>query len=222
MGATLAVILSFTAAGIFVAEVASKSYQDVVVLATSRDCGDLTFVWSPNATTAERLSRSQSQTKYAQEKYQSSRGYAASYYGNSSRFHLGSPFVQPTLPCHGSPVPCPFDAEGKTKCLGPNLTEGPAWHMDSGVLDSHTHFGVNAPPRNRIGWRKLATCAVVDPTNFITQPFITTDNIGGTTTNNTNVGLKLQDGDWSPTALDNITFIFNLNEPYVGESIQVE
>ena len=218
----LAILITFVAAGIFVAEVASKSYQDVLVLAMPRDCGNMLLAWKPNGTPEERNSMIASQQKYFQEKYQSSREYANSYYGNSSRFVLGTPFVQKTLPNTGSPVPCPFDRTKRTRCLGPNMTNGMAWSMDSGILDSHVHFGVNASAQDRVGWRKLATCAVVDPTNFTTEPFSSIDEVAGTKMNFTYVGVKVQDGDWSPTAQDNVTFVYNLNQQYVTSSLQTE
>ena len=221
-GFAFAVIVTFAAAGIFVAEVASKTYQDVLVLAAPRDCGNMQLAWKPNATPEERNSMIATTQKYYQEKYQSSREYANSYYGESSKFVLGTPFVHTKLPIHASPVPCPFGGDGRTRCLGPNLTEGHGWSMDSGVLDSHVHFGINAPAGDRVGWRKLATCAVVDPGNFTTTPFSKVEEIAGTILNTTYVGIKVQDGDWSPTALGNVSFVYNMNQQYDTATMHIK
>jgi hypothetical protein len=36
-----------------------------------------------------------------------------------------------------------------------------AFQMDTGHLDSHLDFGINAPPQNRIIFRRVSTCAPI-------------------------------------------------------------
>jgi hypothetical protein len=34
--------------------------------------------------------------------------------------------------------------------------------LDSGPLDTHVHFGINAAPKNRLTYRKRTTCSVLN------------------------------------------------------------
>ena len=52
---------------------------------------------------------------------------------------------------------CPFRDNACTR---------PAYTMDSGIIDSDLHLGINAPPGDRIGFRKKMSCAPVDATKY--------------------------------------------------------
>lgn len=56
---------------------------------------------------------------------------------------------------------CPFAAE---MCLMPGTT---AFEMDTGLLDSHDTLGINAPPQNRVQYRKVTTCAPLTHKGFV-------------------------------------------------------
>jgi hypothetical protein len=62
-------------------------------------------------------------------------------------------FIRPTI---DSGVryndPCPFQ---DTMCDTPAIT------LDTGLIDSHVHLGMNAPPANRVQFRKVLSCAVI-------------------------------------------------------------
>ncbi|KAF2837290.1 hypothetical protein M501DRAFT_197728 [Patellaria atrata CBS 101060] len=63
--------------------------------------------------------------------------------------------------------PCPF--QGREVC------NGSAIKIDSGWINSDTHLGINAPPKNRIQMKKVTTCAVIPAeekysTLFLTNP----------------------------------------------------
>ncbi|KIW21012.1 hypothetical protein PV08_01591 [Exophiala spinifera] len=40
--------------------------------------------------------------------------------------------------------------------------------LDTGDIDSHMHLGINAPPSQRLTYRRNTTCAVLDDKNYIT------------------------------------------------------
>lgn len=163
------IFLLFAAAGIFVAEVASKSYQDVLVLANPLYCGYLSFgtQGAVDPVTGV-LTRENNERRYARNLRKVSRQYATSWYDASALgAKTSSDFSSTTLPFIGSEVPCPFIG-GNTTCLGSNRTrDAPAWQVDTGELNSHVHFGMNAPKSERITWRKKTTCAVVDVNPFV-------------------------------------------------------
>ncbi|KAK0712094.1 hypothetical protein B0H67DRAFT_647408 [Lasiosphaeris hirsuta] len=50
--------------------------------------------------------------------------------------------------------------------LAERACSGPAVHIDSGLIDSSTHLGINSPPGERVSLRKLATCAPFDTDKY--------------------------------------------------------
>ncbi|KAK3940012.1 hypothetical protein QBC46DRAFT_314648 [Diplogelasinospora grovesii] len=184
----LVVFLIFTAAGVFVAEVATKSYQDVLVLAAPSDCGDFVFV-TDNTTIHSALV--DVVTGYQNDANFWARNYARDAYHQSRSRE--SAFALPSLPYTGYEVPCPYN--NGTACFGPNQTaDGSAWRMETGPLNSHIHFGMNAPQQDRVTWATTATCAVVDPANLTIAPYWRIDNYHGHEVNNTYIGILQQFG----------------------------
>ncbi|KAI0450085.1 hypothetical protein F5B21DRAFT_529296 [Xylaria acuta] len=57
---------------------------------------------------------------------------------------------------------CPFD-EAMCRDSSSNI------RIDSGFVDSHTHFGLNSPPHERIIWRNVLHCAPINTANFTSQ-----------------------------------------------------
>ncbi|KAL8303459.1 hypothetical protein RB597_005055 [Gaeumannomyces tritici] len=55
-------------------------------------------------------------------------------------------------------VPCPFAAEF---CSGNS-----AMTMDSGLVDSNLHLGINSPPEDRVRFRKVMTCSPIETEKF--------------------------------------------------------
>ena len=83
-----------------------------------------------------------------------SRRYASERYANSSTIFT----TDPIFPIESLPFevrrdqPCPFD---RGMCLlGPNS----AVSFETGLLDSHTHLGINAPVQDRIQYRWSSVC----------------------------------------------------------------
>ncbi|KAK3320191.1 hypothetical protein B0T19DRAFT_488362 [Cercophora scortea] len=180
----LILFLVFTAAGIFVAEVATKSYQDVLVLAAPNDCGNIIFQDQPgrhNAVIDEVFG-------LQNDIYFWARNYARDIKAQGRE----SSFSVPSLPFTSHEMECPYS--NGTTCLGANRTQGPAWMMESGPLNSHTHFGINAPEQDRVTWGVIGTCAVVDAQNLTIAPYWRMDNYNGTQINNSYVGILQQFG----------------------------
>ncbi|ETS84639.1 hypothetical protein PFICI_02664 [Pestalotiopsis fici W106-1] len=83
--------------------------------------------------------------------------YAQSCYSNVSTNSASScinhPYVQQRLPVTVDfQAPCPFDSD---LCA----LNTPGMILDSGRLDSHEHFGINAPPGQRFQFRRVLHCA---------------------------------------------------------------
>ena len=51
-------------------------------------------------------------------------------------------------------APCPF-GPGQCRANYTNLV------LDTGLLDSHQHFGINGPPEERLKYRKVLRCALL-------------------------------------------------------------
>lgn len=187
-------ICIFAAAGVLVAEVASKSYQQISVLTEPLDCGDFmpTGIDEPLGVNTSDLSHDyQARIDYLMLSAKKAREYTSLVYnGSSDQYH--STFKQERLPLKGKYVDCPWAVE--TKCLGRNGTEGPAYNMNTGHLGSHVHFGINAPAQNRVTYRKSVTCGVLDVSNFTLPPWTEVVNIGGASLNKSYIGYRLPTG----------------------------
>jgi hypothetical protein len=58
----------------------------------------------------------------------------------------------------GKAVDCPFSDE---ICLGNNT-----YQMDTGLLDSHHHLGMNMPEKDRLKYRRVTTCSVLQSDDY--------------------------------------------------------
>ncbi|KAH8650379.1 hypothetical protein BGZ60DRAFT_437138 [Tricladium varicosporioides] len=188
---------AFAVAGVFVSEVASKSYQQVAVLAQPLDCGD----FMPMGISEVGGSHYQAKVDYLMLSAKRAREYTSLIYnGSSDRYQ--SAFKNPILPSKGEYVDCPSPWTINTTCLGPNATQGLAYRMDTGQLDSHTHFGINAPKRDRITYRKSVTCGVLDPTSFSLPVETMTHLVHGSLVNQTYISLRVTGANQSSIAGD--------------------
>ncbi|KAJ3455652.1 hypothetical protein MRS44_017134 [Fusarium solani] len=71
--------------------------------------------------------------------------------GNPAQCNL---FVQPQIAwAENTNASCPLGSGFCSATL----------ELDSGYIDSHRHLGINAPLENRISYRRVTKCAVVDP-----------------------------------------------------------
>ncbi|RAQ41928.1 hypothetical protein AFGD_001158 [Aspergillus flavus] len=86
--------------------------------------------------------------------------YAKQCYQGSSSLACGT-YVRQSLPFTTQQnVSCPF-AKGLCR-----FNDQSAFAMDTGLLDSHDDFGINAPPKNRIKFRRLTTCSPIYGADF--------------------------------------------------------
>jgi hypothetical protein len=193
--------IGFVIAGIFVAAVGSPSYKDVVVLLKPDNCGLVRF----DSTTSMGL------TVFEQKTVRdtlNSRLYARNMYNEDKMLLTKSIFTSPTLPyVNNYSEPCMFpSAAGQHRCTTANNT---AFSMDTGLLDSHVHFGINAIPANRVQFRKKVTCAPVFPKEFI-QRNVQNDN---ETWEEVNMG---------PLAVSNYTYRWNVHTVADGVGYQLQ
>lgn len=157
-------------------------------MALPNDCGDLAFQDSV---------KTHNEYLDAVMRYQSdaglwARNYARDAYNGSNKGRFDA-FAQARLPLFGRETTCPYS--GNVTCLGVNGTKGgAAWLMETGRLDSHEHFGFNAPPADRVSFRKSVTCAVVDPTALTTKLYsrVEKDMHTGANVNKTYIGILQQ------------------------------
>ena len=129
---------------------AAATSQGDEVLISSPYCGQLNFA-ATNLTTITNYF-----TDYATKSMSDSVSYARSCYaseGTDRTWQDCSTFPVPRLPTTQRNVTCPFDTD---------ICRAPAVQLDTGLMDSDLAFGVNAPPKNRIGFRKVTTCAPIE------------------------------------------------------------
>jgi hypothetical protein len=147
--------LIFTAASVLVAEVATQSYEQVQVLIKPENCGFLRFDGN--------VSKDSEAFAAAKRKFRKdtvkARTYAGNWYTNESSGGAElSIFPVSKLPYNFSTSSaCPFEKKGR-RCISDSFS---AITMDTGLLDSHAMFGINAPKSDRVSFRMKVTCSPV-------------------------------------------------------------
>lgn len=129
---------------------AASTSQGDEVLISSPYYGQINFA-NTNLTTVTNF-----YTDYATKSISDSVSYARSCYiseGTGRTWQDCSTFPVPRLPTTQRNTSCPFDAD---------ICRAPAIQLDTGLMDSDLEFGINAPPKNRIGFRKVTTCAPIE------------------------------------------------------------
>jgi hypothetical protein len=154
----LLIWISFAAASILVAEVASKSYEGVHALLVPYKCGYYEYDiadesgFEPFTTVA----RSAIQTKVSRDT-SNAQSYAKNMYSDHlNTLAMESQFPSISLPFHNVTVSCPFAS--KRCLLGPSS----AFSVKTEPLDSHIHFGINARKQDRVLFETNLTCSVLD------------------------------------------------------------
>ncbi|CAK1358405.1 hypothetical protein CB0940_06977 [Cercospora beticola] len=147
----LSVVLSFTAAGILVAKVAVPAYQSNQVLLKPTACG-LTAYTAPGT-----FFRHQSKPS---DDIRQSRAYVDRCFGRPNG----------TSGCSQLPIQqLPYEADTSASCPFAGLCtlgDNGAMRMDTGLLDSHVHLGVNAKEEDRVGFQIVSTCSVLADFDF--------------------------------------------------------
>ncbi|KAK0624396.1 hypothetical protein B0T14DRAFT_554257 [Immersiella caudata] len=154
---------------IFVSAFATRSESNVSVLARPGDaCGGWEFNWSAISVTNEMPSSFES-LRARMDDVQAARSYATWFYsqGKQPLAVTNTMFPVPRLPYTVSMGPCPFLGEGR--CLSNDTSVNTTLILDTGLLDSHIHLGINAPPKDRSNIRHRMECSPIDVSNVV-QP----------------------------------------------------
>jgi hypothetical protein len=146
------------AAGILSSRIAKSSSDDRLVVA-SPNCGIWLINTTPTETVLSTARKRQQDTREAAE-------YARACYSRKRKPFQCNTFPATVLPYsvnrNGS---CPF-AKGICR-----LGETAAYELDTGLLDSQEHFGINTLPETRVQFRKVTSCAPLE-----TKPYMTVHN----------------------------------------------
>lgn len=128
------------------------------------------------------------------------------------------PYIKPMLPYTVTPnASCPFDPD---ICLQKDNMV-----IDTGLLNSHEHFGINAPPKSRFHFRSILSCAPLVTDGFSRLHVNSDPNISvmryyygnqpGKILNWTIDSFTYQvPVDFSLASLDNFTSLQSLNTDY--------
>lgn len=161
------ILILFSLAGVFVSAVASRSEANVIVLAQPGDCGGWDINWTRvYKDSARKQQASPEMLKVVANDTLNARTYAKLFYAEvPAAVSANSMFPTQKLPYSVRMEPCPF--EGENRCISNDtLSPNTALTLDSGLLDSHIHLGVNAPVENRVNIRKILTCSPIDVSDF--------------------------------------------------------
>lgn len=154
----LLVFVAFSAAGIFIGEVAGPTYRSNHVLAKSIRCGVAHFDSSTQGFSAEGL-------KFVNDTLLG-REYAKKCYSSDTTLAGCSLCPVQNLPYSSSLVECPFgdDPSGQASCIPGQQGALP---MDTGLLDINTYLSINAPPEDRPLLRNVVTCSPIHVQDYL-------------------------------------------------------
>lgn len=149
----LIVFATFTAAGIFISEVAGPTYETNSVRIVSSRCGF--FSYDSSTIDGQRALN----LKVTNDTL-AARQYAKTCYQSNTTFSECALFSVQSLPFSSTMVPCPFgrDPTGENSCISGS---GQALQMDTGYLDTNRHLGINAASGNRLLFRNVVTCSPI-------------------------------------------------------------
>lgn len=191
------VLILFGISNIFTSYVTKFPGNSTIILGPH--CGDVAFNTSDatdGLTSAIMLGKGLADT------YEAST-YVTQCYAGSESTNCGT-YVRPSIPFKSnSNASCPFESGF---CV---YNDNSALQMDTGLLDSHSDFGINAQPQDRVKFRRVATCA---PLRM--KPFVTFQNT-------TNEGLIVY-VDAGPVSMENYTFTYNTRGAYLVDGYTLE
>lgn len=150
----------FTAAGLFSTRVTTPLYLATRVRVAPRNCGYLNWSSRENFAADGTLSEAGSRVygKWYAQKIMSGRNYARSCYTNVTANSQACSVlpVQQFRYSTSDTAPCPFVEK---RCIS---GRDRSFRMITPWLDSHEHFGINAPKSERVSIRRSATCSVLN------------------------------------------------------------
>jgi hypothetical protein len=174
------VTILFGLFSIFVSAFATRSESNVSVLARPGDaCGGWEFNWSAISVTNE-MPSSFEHLRARMDDVQAARSYATWFYSQEKQplAVTNTMFPVPRLPYTVSRGPCPF--LGESRCLSNDTSVNTTLVLDTGLLDSHVHLGINALLKDRSNIRHRMECSPIDVSDMV-RPL---DSNNGTVTFN--------------------------------------
>ncbi|CZR61302.1 uncharacterized protein PAC_11198 [Phialocephala subalpina] len=161
----LTILAVFSVAGIFSSEI-SKAVASTVLL-TTKNCGFYSMTEPGSNSSSAGLAFDK---KLAADLVEAI-SYAQACYGKNDSVQCAIYVQQQIKYTIIGNVSCPFD---ESVCIlkGRNVIE-----LDTGLIDSHKDFGVNAPAEWRVSYRRVYTCAPLDIGNFTVPQNITSTDI---------------------------------------------
>ena len=149
----LVILVLFSVAGIFTSFVTKAPGNFTIVLGPT--CGG--YLLHPADTGSIDPAFS---TKILGDSVQAATYVRQCYQNNTSGLGCGT-FVSPRIPfTTNENASCPFESG---LC---QISDTAAFSMDTGRLDSDIYFGINAAPKDRVLFRRVATCAPIHGTSF--------------------------------------------------------
>jgi hypothetical protein len=153
------VVLAILFAALTIAVGVFSSYlvdgTNITVLVQSPYCGPIDFLGDDMGDTADTFNL------WSHEYMTKAADLAAAYTRDCYANRTATPercriFTRPTLPFQKQRVACPFEPS-----MCKNISE-PGLSIDTGMLDLAEHFGLNLATRDKVKFRRKATCAVLE------------------------------------------------------------
>lgn len=163
----LTVFAGFATASVLSAKVAAPPTAASQVKLLPRNCGYMDWSTKSNAIGEVTQDGGQVYGRFFVNDAIKARSYARSCYDDAPNT-IGSCDLYPVskLPyTTNDEAPCPF---GGHRCI---LGDNRALQMQTPWLNSHEHFGINAPPQDRVEWRKTTTCSVLNVTDRVSTVY---------------------------------------------------
>ena len=199
-----ATLASFSAASILTSQVTKARGNNTLLY--SESCGYARYPDGPDPSFSKFLRT----MKLAQD----AAGYARACYGSTDNLLQCNSYPQKQIKWQTSTnVSCPFSAG---RCLG-NL----AVSFDTGPVDTHEIFGLNAPPKDRVTYRRRTTCAplVLDD---ISRTETAIDGAVGEVEAAENIYAGPVGFGFGPINASAPTFSRNIRAPVVGVGYQLQ
>ena len=154
----LLTLVLFSIASVFTSAITKAPGNSTLV--TGPSCGGMIANDSQANEATNKLSGPEWQAKILGDTVQAATYVRQCYQNTTSSLSCGN-FVRPNIPFTiNRNESCPFQSG---LC---EISDTAAFSMDTGLMDSHFDFGINAAPKNRILFRRKATCAPIHAIPF--------------------------------------------------------
>jgi hypothetical protein len=147
----------FSAAGVLVGGLlASRSQDEILALAKPVLCGSVISV----SNSSESAATFSATVTYLASSALRGRAYAKAWYSQNTSVATTASSIFPVhrLPYTTSQVPCPFTGSRCRFHTHNTSDANTALALDTGLLDSHLHFGINGPVHRSVQFRRKAIC----------------------------------------------------------------